>query len=348
MKKRPRAVAPHFKTPAPFDALAGQFEQLARPKDLARAGLAQVYQEFDDYLVCRLFDPATKKLYPYVAVAKPWTLRKTPWDGRTVTLPDGTVAFTYSAAGGDGVSRSRTAVYSGIGTVEETIRPAYFVGEALAVVRLEGPFGDSPGDFSGADVGTDELDRPMAYMVDVLDRPIAWLDLNVGGRKWEADWDELIRFELTENLALGGNATAKQLNWTGAAYVAAATPTFEVYDIHSRFCQTHTPKDQDGARGEARWCFDRGIWEIISMQMMAKRITFAVNNGAGFTTSNSTVTIDTVVYIDGYEPETGITTAYNMAAASNYVFSGDDNARGKAELDPATGHYSIYQMECAA
>ena len=50
-------------------------------------------EEFDDYLTCEGYDPNTGKYFREVAVAKPYLLRKTPFDGESVTFGDMTVSY---------------------------------------------------------------------------------------------------------------------------------------------------------------------------------------------------------------------------------------------------------------
>ena len=155
----------------------------------------------------------------------------------------------------------------------------------------------------------------------------------------------LRRFELTENLAFGGNATAYLLQWTGAAYVAQSGTSFEVYDPFSKFNQNCKPTGQDGARGYAQWCWDRRVWEIVQMQHQARWIEF-VANGA-FATTDASATVDGVTYHDGYQPDTAVTTVYNTdESGGDYKFEGDNNDIGEALYDPANNKYWIIQLEC--
>ena len=154
----------------------------------------------------------------------------------------------------------------------------------------------------------------------------------------------LRRFELTENLAFGSNATAYLLQWTGAAYVAQSDVSFEVYDVFSKFNQKDKPTGQDGARGYAQWCWDRRIWEIVQLEHQARWIEFYLT--AALATTDASVACDNVTYIDGYEPDTAVTTVYNEPASANYMFEGDDNDKGKAEYDPGDNKYWIHQFEC--
>lgn len=154
----------------------------------------------------------------------------------------------------------------------------------------------------------------------------------------------LRRFELTENLTFGSNATALVLKWTGAAFATVADSEFEVYDPFSEFNQNDKPTGQDGARGYAHKI--DGRWEITKLQHQARWIHFVVNDGDDFTTADSSVVVDGVTYHDGYQPNTAITTVYNPSASANYVFSGSDDDEGWAQYDPAGNKYWIDNKEC--
>ena len=146
----------------------------------------------------------------------------------------------------------------------------------------------------------------------------------------------LRRFELTENLTCGSNATAYLLKWTGAAYVAQSSVEFEVYDPFSQFCQYSKPTGQDGARGMAQFMWDRGVWEIVELQMPARKIKFAATED--FTSGEANVTVDGVVYYNGYTPDTGITSVENPG------WAGLDNDLGLAFLNINDGKYYIESM----
>jgi len=114
------------------------------------------------------------------------------------------------------------------------------------------------------------------------------------------------RIELVSNLSFGGTATARELQWVSGSGFKRAGGTFAVHDPFSKFQQTAAPKDQGGARGYARQFTDRvGYWELIELQHQARWIAFVVNDEYGFDTGDTSVTVDGVVYHDGYEIDTG-------------------------------------------
>jgi hypothetical protein len=119
-------------------------------------------------------------------------------------------------------------------------------------------------------------------------------------------------------------------------------------------------KDADSTQLESGWSGSARIlwkqsgtgtkWAVVrigaQMAHQARWIKFVVNDGSGFSTTDSSVTVDGVEYFDGDEPSTAVTTVYNVAASSNYIFEGDDNDKGMALYDPVNDKYWIVQMEC--
>lgn len=152
------------------------------------------------------------------------------------------------------------------------------------------------------------------------------------------------RFELTENLEFGGQATAKKLEWQETEYVANDDITFEVWDPHSKWNQKQTPKDQGGARGCAQYCPDSERWEIQWMQHQARWIKFML--AEALDTTDADADCDGVTYVDGYEPETAVTTVHNEPASSDYIYEGDDDDIGQAVYDPGNDKYWIRMVEC--
>lgn len=71
----------------------------------------------DDHLVCRTWDGTTEGTYD-IKVAKPPTLRKTPYHGKTITFNGSALTFSYS----NGFTRTVT---KGTSTETQIIVPAY-------------------------------------------------------------------------------------------------------------------------------------------------------------------------------------------------------------------------------
>lgn len=84
-------------------------------------------------------------------------------------------------------------------------------------------------------------------------------------------------------------------------------------------------------------------WWILGGEHWARRIRFTLTSALAVTDANQSVTVDSV--LDGINPGTP-QTVYNPAASSNYIFSGANGNKGKAEWDDVLGRYEIYQLEC--
>jgi hypothetical protein len=87
----------------------------------------------DDYLECTRYTPGETTAGGSIEVARAYMLRRTPFDGSTITYENGqAVAYTYATG------RSRTA---DDGTTSETqvLTPDYWIGEILTAVG--GPTG---------------------------------------------------------------------------------------------------------------------------------------------------------------------------------------------------------------
>ena len=104
----------------------------------------------NDYIVCREWDGVT--LGQSFSVAKPFRLRRTPFDGVAITYDDGTViSYQYSS------SFQRVAT-SGALVETQVITPEFNIGfDEIHALKLEDETG-----VAGAD----------------------WLDLNTDGRAW--------------------------------------------------------------------------------------------------------------------------------------------------------------------
>lgn len=110
----------------------------------------------DDYLAGNLYDASADTTGELVYVAKPYYLRKTPFDGETITYNDGSdVEYIYTD------NRTRTAD-DGTDTEIQYMTPDYYVDEIITV--MAGGTGVNGGD------GEECL----------------WVDLNSAGRTWAA------------------------------------------------------------------------------------------------------------------------------------------------------------------
>lgn len=126
----------------------------------------------DDHLVCRAVGSDPVAFVP-ILVAKPWLLRKTPWDGQT----RGQVRYEYDLED----STKRTAFDSTDATDQlkrdEQIHPRYLVDDQLTV---------SPAT-TGIGVDTGEVDDDGLPIF----APVVLLDLNVDSRGWKTYYEWL-------------------------------------------------------------------------------------------------------------------------------------------------------------
>jgi hypothetical protein len=179
--------------------------------DLTRASTMQVLEEHADYLICRGYDPDVKRLLNRVAVAKPHALQKTPWDGQAVKFPaedqdewgesssTQTVSYEY-----EGCWR-RTVTMNG-NDYRQEMSPRYFRGEILVAVKVMTRIGETPGMPEREGGGVDRYVGIM-YEKDLSEdgsrKPIAWVDLNIGGKQWHDQNDSEFRwFTIVSNSGL--------------------------------------------------------------------------------------------------------------------------------------------------
>ena len=152
-----------FRKPPPFDPSKGHYAPLPGEVDVVRLPVFTVLEEFDDYLVCSGYDPYEDEQLTEVAVAKPYLLRRSPFDGQTIAFRDLTVTYAYSAVKG---VRTATAIVDGeVVTETQRITPDYFSGDVILGARVQKGAAEDH-------VGADDLDG----------NPIKWLDL--GTRAW--------------------------------------------------------------------------------------------------------------------------------------------------------------------
>ena len=122
-------------------------------------GTFSIVSEEADYIVCTAWNTVTSlAVGSTVNIAKPYLLRRTPFDGVTITFPNAQdIAYTYTENG------TRTA-NDGTSSQSEILTPQYTVGELLIA-------------FTGMSGGSG---------VTVSDSMLVWMDVNTGGRQWSA------------------------------------------------------------------------------------------------------------------------------------------------------------------
>ncbi len=128
----------------------------------------------DDHLVCRAIDSDPLAYIP-VLVAKPWLLRKTPWDGET----RGEVRYAYDLE--DSTKRTAYDVNDPPDTPEaernkrnELISQQYLIGDELTVMPAD----------TGIEIpGVDDEGLPITIPVNLID--------TTSGRDWTVFFEQL-------------------------------------------------------------------------------------------------------------------------------------------------------------
>lgn len=117
---------------------------------------AQVQSVHNDYLTCLRYNPVTDTTSTEIKVAKPYNLRRTPFDTETITYIDGqSIEYQYL----DDSERTATDTNS-LDSESQVVTPRYYVGEVIRIV-----YGDTG-------------------LEDGSSAPILWEDLNTAGRVW--------------------------------------------------------------------------------------------------------------------------------------------------------------------
>ncbi len=125
----------------------------------------KVVDVYDDSILVAPFDPASSYTSAYQAKTyKPYALRRSPFDGSTITYIDGTaIAYTYST--GSDSYRKRTATNIATSqSITEVITPDYYVGEILRIHL---------GNWGTTDPYSTEIEDRMRYE-----------DMNIGAKAW--------------------------------------------------------------------------------------------------------------------------------------------------------------------
>ena len=172
---------------------------------------------------------------------------------------------------------------------------------------------------------------------------------NTQSGRWEiiAPAEDLLRFELKTALALGGIATAYLLEWTGAAYVVNLATEFTVVDYQGHFSGwARSAGYYSGASGIAVYRSDRGGWEIVDIQYIAREITFTLTQSMGATVAGqATATVNS--YAKGFNPSllSSPVIVYDpQGLFPRALVVGGYGAKGKAVLDDRLNRYHI--VEC--
>jgi hypothetical protein len=95
---------------------------------------AVVEAVYADYLECKLYNPvAGSTSGATFAVAKPFLLQQTPFDGETITYIDGE-SVTYTADGTDPEYKRNHD--NGIMAADFVVTPNWFIGEQIIIMQM--------------------------------------------------------------------------------------------------------------------------------------------------------------------------------------------------------------------
>ena len=183
MRRRRRTRAPYFRVPTPRNAITGLPKELRRPRSVPYTMVFRVQSISDDYLVCEGWSPVSHTWLSNIIVAVPYTLRVNP--NGSIRYPDYTDSYTKVSVGERAVVRT-----PGFVARTEVIEPAYFVGDLITAVRMEGIIGEEVLKPALSGIYWSQplevklpSDMPMGGMTQD-DKPVFWMDVNVAGRQW--------------------------------------------------------------------------------------------------------------------------------------------------------------------
>jgi hypothetical protein len=154
------------------------------------------------------------------------------------------------------------------------------------------------------------------------------------------------RFELKDDLAPGGNATAYLLPWGGASYGEDTDIEFEVYDPLTMYRgrARSTSPSAAGSQGYAKYMPDRGVWEIVSMQPWATLVQGLLDG--------SIVEATATAKVDGLEvmsPPGGILPVPSPSDFNNlFGWDAHDNAKMIGAWNEDDDDWDLLQVKSAS
>ena len=190
--------------------------------------------------------------------------------------------------------------------------------------------------------------------VDRLRRLLDWADKQMSaGSTNRRKQDQLVpymfrRFELADELTIGGTAEAYLLKWDSdsASYIPDTTRTFTVADTRGLYRGwARVSGVRSGAWGRAIKPHDRDNWEIIELQNVANYINFTLTEDMGDTTTGeATATVDD--YYQGVDP-TIVFSEIKVFDPQNIHANASTGDKGKARLDNFSDEYHIVDMKAS-
>lgn len=154
-----------FKHPPFFNA--GKGHNMPLIDQSPRIGEFVIVEELDDYLICDGYDPYNDKSIT-VPVAKPYRLRRLPFDGESIAYKTIQVGYSYLDIG-----KRQASATIGEKPVTETqlITEDYLPGDVLIAMQTRNV------DRKGTDITSSQGER------------VEWVDLNFSGRAWAVESD---------------------------------------------------------------------------------------------------------------------------------------------------------------
>jgi len=217
-----------FREGAPFDVRTGHDVPLVNdPRD--QVALLEVLEVRKDYLLCEGLNPYTEKWMERVAVAKPYLLQVTPFDGKSIVLDDGSiVSYVYDPAEGYSTRVATTTDTNGnlVSEVTQTLSQEYFIQDTdevyvrdliyairTTVVSEDGSQAINNTGLIERNNNGDAIDHEGTVIPEAKGFPILWLDVNAAARGWIGP--SLVGFfpvELLNSDGEAGDAT-NQCSW---------------------------------------------------------------------------------------------------------------------------------------
>ncbi len=157
----------------------------------------------DDYLTCSQWTGGTSDYIAPIYVAKPYSLRRSPFDGWTING----LKYVYSTS----TKRSVTKTSNSEGRVE-SVTPAWVLPDTAAN-NSSGATATYPGDLIKAQVFD-----PVPGIMGADNNPIVWVDTNDAGRIWS----------VTDTTFL---VTVQKTGGSDGTQTAAASWTYTVKDL---------------------------------------------------------------------------------------------------------------------
>ncbi len=296
-KRKP--PTPAFRLPPPFNPITGKFAPLSVDGKPAYCAMMQIAadDEFDDYVICRGYDPESRLFFDYVE-----------GDPDKIGLP---VGKPYGVRGTN----------------------PYVIGQKFPALKPITRLGETSG-VAATSVGhPEDLDEEIEILYDDEgSRAIAWLLLDSAGDTsvWFELKTSIPATGLAGALVAGQSATAHPRDWNGAAWVTntEAEDEFTVVDVRGvyrgRAKDGLSSPNNEGSIGKARLNSQSGQFEILELTPIAIMLEALVNEGSDVAFTDATFAVDGLGVM---QPHGGLLPATSLASVRNVLrFPASDDA----------------------